>query len=144
MAIFGKEEGPLATQKAGEIIALLGQGSEFEGKLTFTGSVRIDGKFKGEISSDATLIIGESATLESEINVGTVVIHGRVQGSVTAKELVELHAPARVYASINTPNLVVERGVIFQGSCSMERPATPTPTRANTLPTATPVSGISK
>ena len=59
------------SQKPGEINALLGKGSEFEGKLLFEGTVRIDGKFKGEIKSSDTLIVGEGAKVEAEISVGT-------------------------------------------------------------------------
>lgn len=128
MAILRKEEpqqqAPVpitkAKPKSNEIIALLGHGSEFEGKLTFKGTVRIDGKFKGEIFSDDTLIIGEGAEVRAKIDAGIVIIHGNVIGDTTAKELVELHSPARVYGKLITPNLVIERGVVFQGECQME------------------------
>ena len=127
MAILRKEEPqqPSAPpqkskHKSGEIIALLGQGSEFEGKLTFKGTVRIDGKFKGEVFSDSTLIIGEGADIKGKISVGSVIIHGNIIGDIMAKELIELHNPAKVYGKLITPNLAIERGVIFQGECQME------------------------
>lgn len=105
--------------------AILDRGSEFEGKLTFEGTVRIDGKFKGEIFSEASLVVGESGKVEADINVGSVVISGEVVGNIKAKNKVEIHSPGTVRGNINTPALVIEEGVVFEGNCSMadrERP----------------------
>ena len=109
-----------ATVEQIRLNALLGKGSEFEGKLTFEGSVRIDGKFSGEILSNDTLIIGEGAKVKAEITVGTVVIHGQVLGNIRANQAVEIHAPGRLKGNIVTPVLQIERGVIFEGNCVME------------------------
>ena len=102
-----------------EVNALLGRGSEFEGKLTFEGTVRIDGKFSGEVFSDDTLIIGEGARVKAEIDVATVVIQGDVIGNIKAKSSIELRAPARLKGNISTPSLFVDKGVIFDGNCQM-------------------------
>jgi cytoskeletal protein CcmA (bactofilin family) len=105
---------------AGEINTLLGRGSTFEGKLTFEGTVRIDGQFKGEIFTDGVLVVGEGAEVQAEIDVTTVIIEGSVTGNVRAKQLVELHAPAHVVGNIATPSLFIDRGVVFEGNCHME------------------------
>lgn len=102
-----------------EVNALLGKGSEFEGKLTFEGTVRIDGRFSGEIFSEDTLIIGESAEVRADIRVDTVIIYGDVTGDVSATTCVELHAPARLRGNIITPNLQADKGVIFDGAVKM-------------------------
>ncbi|MCK4739378.1 MAG: polymer-forming cytoskeletal protein [Deltaproteobacteria bacterium] len=102
-----------------EINGFVGNGMTVEGKLIFEGSVRIDGKVKGEISSTGTLLIGEGAIIEAEINVDTAIISGEVQGIVNAKGRVELHAPARVIGDIRTPTLIIGEGVIFEGNCLM-------------------------
>ena len=103
-----------------EVNALLGKGSEFEGKLTFEGAVRIDGTFSGEIFTEDTLIIGKGARVSAQIEAGTVIVYGDVQGNITTTELIELHAPARLRGDIETPNLVIDRGVVFEGSCRMD------------------------
>src|SRR3972149_2112859 len=64
--------------------ALLGEGSEFEGKLNFEGVVRVDGTIKGEIISKDKLIVGEKALVEAEISVGTAIVSGTVKGNITA------------------------------------------------------------
>lgn len=114
-------------QETRDVNALLGTGSEFEGKLTFEGVVRIDGVFKGEIFTADTLIIGEGAQVSARIEAGTVIVHGDVQGNITTSQLIELHAPARLRGNIETPHLVIDRGVLFEGACRMdlEAPAQP-------------------
>jgi len=105
---------------AGEITALLGHGTDFTGKLTFEGTVRIDGRFQGEIFTAHTLIIGEGAEVRAEIEAGTLIIKGgTVMGNVRARELVEIHAPGRLFGDIESPSLFIGRGVQFDGRCQM-------------------------
>jgi cytoskeletal protein CcmA (bactofilin family) len=107
-------------EAVGEINTLLGRGSEFEGKLTFEGTVRIDGKLSGEIFTDDVLVVGEGAEVSAEIDAGTIIIEGHVVGNVRAKRAVEIHAPGRVRGNIITPSLFIDKGVIFEGNCQME------------------------
>jgi len=111
-----------------EINTLLGRGSEFEGKLVFEGTVHINGKLKGHIFSDDVLIIGEGAEVHAEIEVGTVLVYGSVVGNIKAAKAIELHAPGRIRGNINTPNLMVEQGTIFQGQCTMDGVSPPAKT----------------
>src|SRR3989338_8936172 len=86
---------------SGPISGLIEKGCEFEGKLTFEGPVRINGKFSGEIFSDGTLIIGEGASIDGKIDVGSVIIHGEVSGTLKAHDRIEMHTPAVVEGDIN-------------------------------------------
>jgi cytoskeletal protein CcmA (bactofilin family) len=143
MALFGKEEKPNPSMPAasrreddnvvsrpGEVHTLIGKGSEFEGKLTFEGQVRIDGKFSGQIHTKDTLVIGDGARVTAEINAGTVIVNGVVEGNIRATQLIELHQPGKIKGNIETPALSIDRGVIFEGACKMEsagKGATATP-----------------
>jgi cytoskeletal protein CcmA (bactofilin family) len=104
----------------GEINTLLGRGSEFEGKLTFEGTVRIDGVLRGEVFSEDTLIVGEGARVEASIDVGEIIIQGNVIGDVKAKRSIEILAPGRVKGDLTTPTLQIDKGVIFEGRSFME------------------------
>jgi cytoskeletal protein CcmA (bactofilin family) len=104
---------------SGEIKAFLGEGTDFKGILTFEGIVRIDGKLEGEVVSKDTLIVGESAVINAEISVNTIVISGTVRGNITASTKIEIQRPGKVYGNIKTPSLFIEEGVIFEGSCAM-------------------------
>jgi cytoskeletal protein CcmA (bactofilin family) len=106
---------------ATEITALLGRGTQFEGKLHFEGRVRIDGTFKGEIHSDDTLIVGDGAEVHAEIDVATVIVRGGVvHGNVRAKTAIEIHAPGKLHGNIHSPSVFIDRGVEFEGSCRMD------------------------
>ena len=109
----------------GEITTLLGRGATFEGKLTFEGTVRIDGRFRGEVFSDDVLVIGEGAIVEAEIDVGEIIIQGTIIGNIKAKRSIEIHAPGRVKGDVHTPSLQIDKGVIFEGRSFMEGAAKP-------------------
>ena len=104
-----------------EIKAFLGPGSQFEGKMVFDEIVRLDGTFRGEVTSRDTLIIGETADIQAEVGVGTLIISGRFKGNIKATTKVELRAPANVDGSIETPVLVVEEGVVLNGTLTMKK-----------------------
>lgn len=104
-----------------DIKAFLGPGSQFEGRLAFKEIVRLDGAFRGEVTSEDVLIVGESADLQAEITVGTLILSGRFRGNIKAATRVELRAPAQVDGSIHTPALSVEDGVVFNGTITMTR-----------------------
>lgn len=109
-----------APPPATEITALLGQGTRFEGKLHFDGRVRIDGFFKGEIRSEDVLVIGEGAEVEAEIDVATVIVKGGVvRANVRARHSIELYVPAIVSGSLHSPEIFMDKGVQFSGSCTM-------------------------
>lgn len=110
---------------AGEITTLLGRGATFEGKLTFEGTVRIDGRFKGEVFTEDTLVIGEGAVVEAQLEVGEVIVQGTVVGNIVAKRSIEIHAPGRVKGDLHTPSLQIDKGVIFEGRSFMEAATQP-------------------
>jgi cytoskeletal protein CcmA (bactofilin family) len=102
-----------------EIKAFLGPGSQFEGKLVFNEIVRLDGAFRGEVTSHDTLIVGESADIQADVQVGTLILSGKFKGNIKAKSRVELRAPANVDGTIETPALSVEDGVVLNGTITM-------------------------
>jgi cytoskeletal protein CcmA (bactofilin family) len=122
----------------GELQALLGQGARFEGKLTFEGRIRIDGHFQGEVFSDGVLILGPTADVTGRLEVGTLIVRGgKLTGEVRAQRLVEVYAPASVSANIVAPQLFLDKGAKFEGTCSLP----PEPDGAPRLPAEVPAPG---
>lgn len=117
MATSTRED--LATGPAATSDLLLGGGAEFEGRLTFAGTVRIDAKFKGSIETNDVLVVGQNARIDAEISCGTVIVYGEVNGTIEARSGIELRSPARVRGDIKTPSLTIEKGVVFQGHSRM-------------------------
>ena len=103
----------------GNLTAFIDQGSEFEGKLSFKETVRIDGHFRGEISSENTLIVGESGEIEASIRSKTISISGSVDGDVSAAHKVVLHKTARVNGNVESPSLQMEDGAVLNGMVKM-------------------------
>ncbi|MFQ5596418.1 MAG: polymer-forming cytoskeletal protein [Nitrospiria bacterium] len=105
-----------------DIAAFIGKGTSFKGIITYDGSIRIDGKVEGEIISQGSLIVGESANIEADVSVSNIVCAGKINGNVQASEKVHLQSTASLSGSLNTPNLVIDQGVTFNGQCEMKKP----------------------
>ena len=97
----------------------LGKDTEFEGNLKIHGSIRIDGRFKGKIFGEGTLVVGEGARIESDIHVSQILNSGEIQGNVIADERIEVHAPGKVLGNIQAPCIVIKAGAIIEGNCRM-------------------------
>lgn len=104
-----------------QVNGLLDKGCAFEGKLTFDGTVQINGDFRGEIYSDGTLVVGAEARVKGAIFVDTLIVYGKIDGKIEAKSRIEMHVPAVAIADIKAKQLSIEEGVIFQGTCQMDR-----------------------
>jgi cytoskeletal protein CcmA (bactofilin family) len=98
----------------------LGKGAKFKGTLTFEGTVRIDGRLDGEIHTKGTVIIGEHAIIEGDIDADSVISGGRISGNIVASEKVKLLAPGSLIGTIKTPLLSLQEGVMFSGKCEAE------------------------
>jgi cytoskeletal protein CcmA (bactofilin family) len=101
------------------VATALGKGSQISGKLSFEGTVRIDGQVEGEIAAQESVVIGESAVVKAQVTADAIIITGTVTGDITARRRVEIRAPGKLYGNITTPSLVIHDGVVFEGRCSM-------------------------
>lgn len=100
--------------------SVIDQGCELEGRLTFVGTLVLNGKVRGELISSGTLLVGETGEAAAEIQVGVAIVSGQIMGNLTARERVELRGAARIIGDIETPVLVLEEGVVFDGRCKMK------------------------
>ena|SRR5436189_5176321 len=106
---------------------------ELKGTLKFSGDLTFDGKLEGDINSDGTLNLGDNAILKGNINVNSVVVRGKVNGNVAAKEKIDIKSKAELFGDIRAPKLVIEEGVTFVGKTEVNpnkaTPAVPPPLR---------------
>ncbi|MCB0341526.1 MAG: polymer-forming cytoskeletal protein [Pseudobdellovibrionaceae bacterium] len=107
--------------EAGQVTALLDHGASFEGRLTFEGTVRIGGKFKGEIFTNDTLVINPGARIDAQIEADTVIISGVVKGNIFARRRVIMHPPAAFKGTVTSPSLRIDEGVVFEGASYMPK-----------------------
>ncbi len=128
---FGIEEGmepstPTASA-AGGLTAFIDQGSSFEGKLSFKDTVRIDGHFAGEITSENTLVVGETGEIEANIISQTVIVSGAINGDVKAGRKVVIHKTGTVSGNVDSPSIVIEDGAVLNGTITMARSGSKAP-----------------
>src|SRR4030067_3577794 len=118
-SFFSKSSSP-PPPTSEEISAYLGKQTLFEGKMTFEGVFRLDGKFEGEIFESGTLIVGETAVVKGKVGVNTLIINGHVEGEVYAQGRVEIHSTGKLHGNLSTPIITIAEGGIFEGHCKME------------------------
>ena len=104
-----------------DIKAFLEEGCEFEGKLTFTGVVRLNGKYRGEIESTDTLIVGETAYLEGKVNVGALILGGTLVGEVNSLHRVEILSSGKMDGVLNAGSLVTHEGATILASIKVTK-----------------------
>ena len=101
------------------IKAYLGSDALFRGTLSFEGTVRIDGKFEGKVNTNDTLIIGETGDMTADINVGTLICKGQLNGAVVASKKIEMHPASKIKGDVYTPALRIELGAVIDGHLVM-------------------------
>jgi cytoskeletal protein CcmA (bactofilin family) len=110
---------------------------EIKGNLKFSGELNFEGKLDGEIHSDGTLLLGDSATINGTLDVGSVVVRGKITGNVTAKDKIEIKAKTELFGDIKAAKLAIEEGVTFVGKTEVN-PNKAAPTAPSVRPPETP------
>ena len=108
------------------ISTFLGSDSSVEGTIEFKGTIRLDGRLKGKISSNGgTLIVGEEAMIHADVTAGTIIVMGEISGTISATERLEVYPPGRVNGDVQAAIISIEPGGILNGNCSMKVQTTP-------------------
>ncbi len=103
----------------GENFTFLAKGADFKGVVNFDGTVRIDGRLEGEIHTTGTLIVGEHAVVKGIISAGTLMTSGKINGTVTASDRIQILKPGMLIGDVRTPTISIEDGAHFHGMCDM-------------------------
>jgi cytoskeletal protein CcmA (bactofilin family) len=109
---------------------ILSSDVEIKGTLKFSGDLTLEGKLEGEIQSDGTLQLGDSAVINGNIHVNSVVLRGKINGNVVAKEKVEIKSKTELFGDISASKLVIEEGVTYVGKTEVN-PNKVTPSSAS-------------
>jgi cytoskeletal protein CcmA (bactofilin family) len=104
----------------GPDLGFIGQGIEISGQVQFNDRLQVDGKITGKVTSETGILtIGESGLIEAQIDVGTCIIFGRIEGDLTSSSRIEIRKTGRVHGDIITPSLLIEEGAILNGMVKM-------------------------
>lgn len=121
---FGNRQDEIGAPRAsssGEISAFFGEGTEIQGDLRFTETVRVDGKIRATIRSEGEIILGPKGLIEGEITVNSLSVSGRLKGNIRVKQRLEIHPGGRVEGEVllARPGLVVHDGGILEAKIQM-------------------------
>jgi cytoskeletal protein CcmA (bactofilin family) len=119
--MFGGGARQSKPSRAREYTSHVNEGTEIDGKVTFTGTVLLNGRVRGEIVSNDTLVVGEKGVINATIRSGVVEVSGEVVGNITATERIELHPSCRVYGDIEAPVVTIDEGALLEGQCRMTK-----------------------
>ena len=104
-------------------VSFLGSDGIIKRTIEFEKTIRLDGRVQGKILSDSgTVIVGEKAVVQADINVDVVIIMGKVNGTIDARDRIEVYPPGRIVGDIQAPTVLIESGVVFNGNCTMKSP----------------------
>ncbi|MBI5379119.1 MAG: polymer-forming cytoskeletal protein [Nitrospirae bacterium] len=104
---------------AQDIVGFIGNNTICSGELTFQGTFRIDGRLEGKVRSQGTLIVGEEGIVQGEVQIGTLILNGKIFGNVTATTRAALLGQAVLQGDLSTPQVLMEEGIQFNGRCQM-------------------------
>ena len=103
------------------ISTFIGADASIDGTIEFKGTIRVDGTVKGKITSNSgTVVVGEKAVVNADVIVNVAVIMGELNGTIDAKERIEVYPPGRVGGDIHAPVISIEPGGVFNGNCEMK------------------------
>jgi cytoskeletal protein CcmA (bactofilin family) len=105
----------MSTAAANNSKNVLNSDVELKGTLKFSGELTFDGKLDGDIQSEGGLILGDNAVIKGNMNVSTVIVRGKVNGNIVAREKIDIKTKAELFGDIRAPKLVIEEGVTFVG-----------------------------
>src|SRR5215510_2621318 len=125
-------EQPMTT--SGSAKNILSSDVEIKGNLKFAGELTFEGKLEGEINSDGTLLLGDSAVINGNINANAVVVRGKINGNVSAKDKIEIKSKTELFGDIRASKLSIEEGVTFVGKTEVN------PNKV--APSAAPARGV--
>jgi len=104
----------------GADLGFSGQGIEISGQVQFNDRLQVDGKITGKVTSESgVLTIGESGLIEAQVEVGTCIVYGRIEGDLSSSTRIEIRKTGRVHGDIITPSLLIEEGAILNGMVKM-------------------------
>ncbi len=98
---------------------ILGKGASFNGKLKIEGGLRVDGEFEGTLEATGTVVVGKDGFLKGEVKTKDAVVGGKLTGSLTAQQKIELQTGAHVEGDLRCKGIVIEHDVYFDGTCKM-------------------------
>ena len=117
--MFNQKKSLEAAEKIMNSTNIIGRGTTIQGDIEAEGSLRIEGRLLGNLSTQSKLVLAPGAYLKGNILAKEVEIGGAMEGKIEASEVLTLRAKANIKGTLHVRRLVVEVGAQFNGQCRM-------------------------
>lgn len=105
-----------------EPITMISEGVSVVGTMQISsGVVRLDGRLEGKIAGPGTLLVGEKGSFEGEMEVNSLVLNGKAEGTLIVADLAHVTPTGKLYGKIQATHLIIDQGAIFDGEGKTER-----------------------
>ena len=111
------------TKNTEKLESFIGANSAFKGNIETKGTLRVDGSMEGNVNAD-WVVLGEKASIKGDITARGIIVGGRIEGNLRAKEIVEIKSKGQVFGDISSVKLTIIEGGIFEGRSSMSKEET--------------------
>jgi cytoskeletal protein CcmA (bactofilin family) len=106
-------------QATGVSVTLIAKPTRFEGAISGSGEVRIEGAFKGKLDGSSQVVVAQGGEVEAELRAEHITVAGRVRGDLFASVKIELTPSADVQGDITSPRILIREGATFEGQVFM-------------------------
>jgi len=125
-----QKETPKASDPHRADVGHIGKSVQIKGELTGSEDLYLDGSIEGTVDlRDHSLIIGPNGKIKASISARDLVVHGRVEGNITATGRVELRKSCTLIGDVSTQRIVIEDGAFFKGAIDIKEKSQPAETR---------------
>ena len=119
---MAKQTARFSNEDTSQLINILSDGTRIKGDIVSNGDIRIDGEMIGNLATKGKLVVGNNGRIQGEVQATNIEVSGFIKGKVTARELLNMKASAKIEGDIIAGKLAVEPGAVFTGTCSMGAP----------------------
>ena len=130
--MFGKKKSD--ELQTDHVDTIIGAESSFNGALSATGTIRVDGKFEGEINCTGDLIVGDNGKIKANIKVRNLILSGQLEGNVSVQGKIEITHTGKLFGDISTGKLIIDEGAVFKGKCDMQHGSSTISQNGNSSP----------
>ena len=120
-----KENPPVSAPRKKNSSSVIGESVSFNGTLRVEGSMIIHGEVEGSITCTGELVVGKTGRIKADLDVGSAVVGGWVEGRISAKERVELQTDSHLKGDVHAKSFVIQDGCFSRATALWVRPTRP-------------------
>ncbi|MBI4011572.1 MAG: polymer-forming cytoskeletal protein [Candidatus Rokubacteria bacterium] len=103
----------------------VGEKLSIKGEIAGEGDLELAGRFEGVVNVQGTVVIGDRAEVDADITASTIIVGGKVRGSLSAAGRVEILPQGVLTGNLRSGSFTAADGASVKGEIVVERGAKP-------------------